>query len=130
MKTIKAPNGVGRPEISGYDLLAARLSEASDRKDGPFPTYRRFARLNHRILLQLQDEISQMEEDLATLDAADLRMRQRADGEIVPESRRLNWQWHGSEIQARRLNLLGQIYVKVEQYSEFMSSLAFGRIRY
>jgi len=108
--------------ISGYDLLAARLSEAGDKKDGPLPAYRRFTRLNHRILLQLQDEISQMEEDLATFDAADARLRHGSDGKVMPESRRLNLQWHGSELHARRLDLLGQIYVKVEQYNQALAS--------
>jgi hypothetical protein len=58
-----------------------------------------------------------MEEDLAGLDAADVRFRRGSTGQIAPESRRSNWQWHGSELHARRLDLLGQIYVKVEQYS-------------
>jgi hypothetical protein len=110
-------------DFSGYDLLAARLAN-SDSAEHPFkPLYRKFTRLNHRILLQLQDEISQMEEDLAGLDAADARVRRSSTGEIMPESRRLNLQWHGSELHARRFELLGQIYVKVEQYSKSLSGL-------
>jgi hypothetical protein len=104
--------------LSGYDLLAARLTDSHNVKRPLRPLYRKFTRLNHRILLQLQDEISQMEEDLAGLDAADARLRRGSTGQIAPESRRLNWQWHGSELHARRLDLLGQIYVKVEQYSK------------
>ena len=110
-------------DFSGYDLLAARLTD-SDNAEHPFrPLYRKFARLNHRILLQLQDEISQMEEDLASLDAADARVRRGSTGQIIPESRRLNLQWHGSELHARRFELLGQIYVKVEQYSKSIRGL-------
>lgn len=110
-------------DFSGYDLLAARLAD-SDNTGHPFrPLYRKFARLNHRILLQLQDEISQMEEDLAGLDAADARVRRGSTGQIIPESRRLNLQWHGSELHARRFELLGQIYVKVEQYSKSIRGL-------
>jgi hypothetical protein len=110
-------------DFSGYDLLAARLAD-SDNAEHPFrPLYRKFARLNHRILLQLQDEISQMEEDLASLDAADARVRRGSTGQIIPESRRLNLQWHGSELHARRFELLGQIYVKVEQYSKSIHGL-------
>lgn len=110
-------------DFSGYDLLAARLAN-SDNAEHPFkPLYRKFARLNHRILLQLQDEISQMEEDLAGLDAADAQVRRGSTGQIMPESRRLNLQWHGSELHARRFELLGQIYVKVEQYSKSIRGL-------
>ena len=105
-------------DLSGYDLLAARLSESHNIEQPFRPLYRKFTRLNHRILLQLQDEISQMEEDLAGLDAADARVRRDSSGQTVPESRRLDWQWHGSELNARRLELLGQIYIKVEQYSK------------
>jgi hypothetical protein len=105
-------------DLSGYDLLAARLTDSYNVERPLRPLYRKFTRLNHRILLQLQDEISQMEEDLAGLDAADIRFRRASTGQIAPESRRSNWHWHGSELHARRLDLLGQIYVKVEQYSK------------
>ena len=117
-RSVQAAHHDATTNLSGYDLLAARLSD-SQPIEHPFrPLYRSFTRLNHRILLQLQDEISQMEGDLADLDEADARVRRSSTGQVVPESRRLNWQWHGSELHARRLELLGQIYVKVEQYSK------------
>lgn len=104
---------------SGYDLLASRLSSTQD-QGGDYvpPIYRRFGRLNHRILLQLQDEIAEMEEDLEYMDRADTHERTARHGHIVPASRRLDWQWRRSELCARRLDLLGKIYLKVEQYSE------------
>ena len=104
--------------LSGYELLAARLANEHNSEQPFRPLYRKFSRLNHRILLQLQDEISQMEADLASLDAADARSRRGSTGQMLPESRRLSWRWHGSELQARKLELLGQIYVKIEQYSK------------
>ena len=117
-RSVQAAQRDPTTDLSGYDLLAARLSD-SHPIEHPFrPLYRRFTRLNHRILLQLQDEVSQMEEDLADLDEADARVRRTSTGEVVPESRRLNWHLHGSELHARRLELLGQIYVKIEQYSK------------
>lgn len=107
---------------SGYDLLAARIGEAGDKNERLRPAYRRFERLNHRILLQFQDEISYMEECLANLDAEDSSLRKGPDGTLFPESQRLNWQWHGSELHMRRQDLLGQIAMKLEQYSKFVLS--------
>lgn len=107
------------PESSGYDLLATRLCSSQESlKQSLPPIYRRFENLNHRILLQLQDEIAEMEEDLQHMDRADALERAARHGRAVPASRRLDWQWRGSELHARRLELLGRIYLKVEQYSK------------
>jgi len=51
---------------SGYDTLASNLATS-----GVPPVYRRFAKLNHRILLHIQDEITEMEEELQFLDDAE-----------------------------------------------------------
>jgi hypothetical protein len=108
---------------SGYDLLATRLCSLQEPSEATLPPiYRRFARLNHRILLQLQDEIAEMEEDLELMDRADARERSGRHGRAVPASRRRDWQWRGSELHARRLELLGRIYLKVEQYSKSPTS--------
>ncbi|ERF69783.1 hypothetical protein EPUS_07039 [Endocarpon pusillum Z07020] len=108
---------------SGYDLLASRLSFTQDPcGDCVPPIYRRFGRLNHRILLQLQDEIAEMEEDLEYMDRADAHERTARHGHRVPASRRLDWRWGGSELHARRLDLLGRIYLKVEQYNQAIFS--------
>ena len=117
-----ASGNTEEPESSGYDLLASRLCSLQEpsREVLP-PIYRRFERLNHRILLQLQDEIVEMEEDLQHMDRADARERTARHGSKVPASRRLDWQWRGSELHARRLELLGRIYLKVEQYSKSTS---------
>ena len=121
--SVQAASNDSTADLSGYELLAARLSDDHNIEHPFRPLYRKFARLNHRILLQLQDEISQMEADLASLDAADAKSRRGSTGQIVPESRRLSWQGHGSELQTSRLELLGQIYVKVEQYSKLVRVL-------
>ena len=104
---------------SGYDLLASLLctSQNPSRNSLP-PLYRRFERLNHRILLQLQDEIAEMEEDLQHMDRVDACERAARQSRTAPASRRLDWQWRGNELHARRLELLGRIYLKVEQYSK------------
>ncbi|OBT75704.1 hypothetical protein VF21_05945 [Pseudogymnoascus sp. 05NY08] len=56
------------PQLSGYDALATHLTTSP-------PVYRRFATLNHRLLLHMQDELSELESHLAALDAADAASR-------------------------------------------------------
>ena len=50
----------------GYELLAHKLSELKkgSKADSVVPAYRKFEQLNHRVLLHLQDEISELEEEL------------------------------------------------------------------
>lgn len=105
---------------SGYALLASSLSTSSSASASDLPPlYRRFEALNHRILLQLQDEIAELEEDLQAMDETDARdRRNQQDGEGIPASRRLDWQWRGTEVHCRRLDLLGRIHHKVGQYSK------------
>lgn len=97
--------------LSGYDLVADSLAQGRLP-----PVFRRFQRVNFRILLQLQDEIIEMEEQLASLDVADTRSRLRPDGTASPASRRLQWQRAQSELPAQRLEVLGRLYIKLEQY--------------
>lgn len=100
--------------LSGYDLVADKLAQGHVP-----PVFRRFKRINYRVLLQLQDEIIEMEDQLANLDMADTRSRLNPDGSTSPASRRLNWQWNHSELHAHRLEVLGRLYIKIEQYCEF-----------
>ena len=98
---------------SGYDSLASAI----DSRDDAFlkPIYRKFETLNHRILLYLQDEISEMEGELRELDKAIHR-----EDELMGKtqaSRRAEAKLP-SQLQWRRLDLLGRSYTKVEQYSE------------
>ena len=57
---------------SGYSLLASSLSTTTHPTSDAVlrPIYRKFETLNNRILLYLQDEISEMEQDLKDLDDA------------------------------------------------------------
>jgi hypothetical protein len=92
-----------QPPISGYDLLASHLSHPTT----PLPPlYRRFTHLQHRLLLQLQDEISEMESELRHLDDQDTYHRQLHD---LPASRRADW-------ASGRLDLLSKINMKLEHY--------------
>ncbi|KAK0106190.1 hypothetical protein ONS96_003834 [Cadophora gregata f. sp. sojae] len=107
--------------VTGYELLASRLSAfpGSDNENGGRikPMYRKFEALNHRLLLHLQDELSELEEQLHRLDHADTQSR-RLDhhGYIIPASRRLAAQ-AGGELQWHKTDVLGKIGYKLNQYS-------------
>ncbi|KAI0437289.1 hypothetical protein F4803DRAFT_539401, partial [Xylaria telfairii] len=106
--------------LTGYELLASRLSATSaDRRDLR-PIYRRFEVLNHRILLHLQDEICELEEKLHRLDTADTQNRRLPNG-ILPASRRAEFV-SNSEFQWHKTDILGQIGWKLDQYNRVLSS--------
>lgn len=112
--------------VTGYELLASRLSAfpGSDNENGGRikPMYRKFEALNHRLLLHLQDELSELEEQLHRLDHADTQSR-RTDrhGYIIPASRRLAAQ-AGGELQWHKTDVLGKIGYKLNQYNQALSS--------
>ena len=99
------------PALSGYDLVADRL--ASEELS---PTFRSFKKIKFRVLLQLQDEILEMEQQLAALDITDTQSRLNSDGSTSPASRRLSWQWGQSDLPAHRFHILGRLSLKLEQY--------------
>lgn len=112
--------------VTGCELLASRLSAfpGSDNENGGRikPMYRKFEALNHRLLLHLQDELSELEEQLHRLDHADTQSR-RTDrhGYIIPASRRLAAQ-AGGELQWHKTDVLGKIGYKLNQYNQALSS--------
>lgn len=112
-----------RSTVIGYELVADKLSEGSkserrrSRGETIVPMYRKFEHLNHRILLHLQDEISELEEELRSLDECIAQYSPRdGAGLIQPASRRGDARL-GIELPSRRTELLGRIYVKLGQYS-------------
>lgn len=108
---------------SGYGLVASHLTRSARQEKAGFPPlYRRFESLNHRVLLHLQDEISQMEEDLHTLDEYEEMHRvatAEQDGtKAMPASRRLEAQSQAySSLHYRRMDLMAALIQKTEQYS-------------
>ncbi|RYP50135.1 hypothetical protein DL768_004252 [Monosporascus sp. mg162] len=108
--------------LTGYGLLASQLSTGCPNRVGQTlrPIYRRFEALNHRVLLYLQDEICELEEQLHQLDAVDTQERRLQSG-ILPASRRAAQQ-ASSELHWHRMDILGKIGFKLEQYNNVLSS--------
>jgi len=111
--------------MTGYELLASRLSTYTDpdnemRTRRIKPMYRKFEALNHRLLLHLQDEISELEEQLHHLDNADTQSR-RTENHIIPASRRAAAQV-GGELQWHKTDILGRIGYKLAQYNQALTS--------
>jgi hypothetical protein len=79
--------------------------------------------VNHRVLLHLQDEISQMEEDLQTLDEYEEMHRistaEQEGTKPLPASRRRDSQAQVySSLHYRRVDLMAALIQKTEQYSK------------
>lgn len=108
----------------GYELLAHKLSELkkSRKEDSVVPAYRKFEELNHRVLLHLQDEISELEEELRQLDQEIAEASPGAQtGHRHPASRRGDTQF-GNDLHRRRIDVLGQVFLKLEQYNKALSA--------
>lgn len=84
------------------------------------PIYRRFEALNHRLLLHLQDELSELEEQLHRLDTTDTQTR-RLQSSILPASRRAEF-LAGGELQWHKTDILSKIGFKLGQYSKILPS--------
>jgi hypothetical protein len=107
--------------VSGYELLASQLSSRPVASDPEFgerikPIYRKFEALNHRVLLHLQDELSELEEQLHRLDLSDTQSR-RTPQDIIPASRRASAA-AGGDLQWHKTDVLGKIGFKLAQYSK------------
>ncbi|KAI1171549.1 hypothetical protein F4777DRAFT_591158 [Nemania sp. FL0916] len=117
----RPPPRAEKAPLTGYELLASRLSALSADRNGPLrPIYRRFEALNHRILLHLQDEICELEEQLQGLDTQDTQLRRLPNG-IIPASRRADYSSNG-EFGWHRTDLLAKIAFKLDQYNRVLSS--------
>ncbi|KAI8958092.1 hypothetical protein F5Y11DRAFT_337407 [Daldinia sp. FL1419] len=109
-----------RLPVTGYELLASKISASSTDAGHLRPIYRRFETLNHRLLLYLQDELCELEEQLRRLDAADTQAR-RLPTCIFPASRRAEYMASG-ELHWHKTDLLGKIAFKLDQYNRILSS--------
>ncbi|KAF3067923.1 hypothetical protein CFAM422_008249 [Trichoderma lentiforme] len=107
--------------LSGYDLLAAKLSGSLS---GPrlAPIYRRFESLHHRLLLQMQDELIELEEQLHNLDAADTQKR-KFPGGIFPASRRKE-NMNPTDATWKKKDIIAHIAQKLYQYNQVIASFS------
>nr|POE48134.1 hypothetical protein CFP56_01462 [Quercus suber] len=112
---------LSRRTLTGYEQLALELASTSSPVQ---PIYRKFEYLNHRILLHLQDELSELEEQLRTIDEiiAQLEPTSMDISTQRSSSSRRGDTYSGAEIHHRRTNLLGRIFLKTEQYNRAMKS--------
>ncbi|KAL5441497.1 hypothetical protein PMIN05_004431 [Paraphaeosphaeria minitans] len=119
---------LSKTTMAGYELLADKLSQGSEDsqaklgKEAVVPMYRKFERLNHRVLLHLQDEIAELEEELRYLDECVAQCSPIDNaGRHHPASRRGDARY-GGELHYRRTELLGRIYLKLGQYNSALTS--------
>ena len=109
-----------RPAVSGYQCLAAILTGEFYSQPKVLPIYRRFETLNHRLLLQMQDEIVELEQQLDQLDESDSHARMTPNGPW-PASRRSEVSQRG-QIYFDKQRLFGEIGVKLQNYCKFSHS--------
>ena len=102
-----------KASTSGYEFLASNIHSEDDALLKPI--YRKFEMLNNRMLLFLQDEISEMEDQLKELD--DAIAHEEQNNVRRPASRRAEAKLP-SQLQWHRLELVGRSFAKVEQYSK------------
>ncbi|KAL6870468.1 hypothetical protein J3F83DRAFT_682050 [Trichoderma novae-zelandiae] len=109
------------PPLSGYELLAAKLS---GNMAGPrlAPIYRRFESLHHRLLLHMQDELIEMEEQLHSLDAVDTQNR-KFPGGIYPASRRQE-NMSPTDATWQKKEIITQLAHKLYQYNQVITSFS------
>ena len=98
---------------TGYDLLASNLSGHDDTKLKP--VYRRFETLHNRMLLYLQDEISELEIDLKNIET--LISEEAVYTGMKSASRRAEAK-QPSTLEWHRMDIIGRIFAKLDLYSE------------
>lgn len=103
-----------RPAVSGYQCLAAILTGELFSQPKVLPIYRRFETLNHRLLLQMQDEIVELEQQLDRLDEDDSQARMTPNGPW-PASRRSEVLQQG-KIYFEKQRLFREIGLNLQNY--------------
>ncbi|KAL8926541.1 MAG: hypothetical protein Q9208_002868 [Pyrenodesmia sp. 3 TL-2023] len=103
----------------GYSRLASNISSQEDAVIKP--VYRKFETLNNRILLYLQDEISELEAELEELDAAITYEEQCMGRHRYPASRRAEAK-APSRLQWLRNGLMDRCASKIDTYNRTLTS--------
>ncbi|KAL9018696.1 MAG: hypothetical protein Q9185_004010 [Variospora sp. 1 TL-2023] len=103
----------------GYSQLASKISSQEDAVIKP--VYRKFETLNNRILLYLQDEISELETELEEIDVAITQEEQYVGRNGLPASRRAEARTPGPR-QWQRNHLLERCASKIDTYNRALTS--------
>ena len=111
---------IERNSASGYNVLASPIDSNSEELLRPI--FRKFETLNNRMLLYLQDEISEIEERLLALDNTITQEDQYYGNRQTP--RRSDARFP-SPLQWQRNDLLARSVVKVEQYSKDITCMLY-----
>ncbi|KAL9593576.1 MAG: hypothetical protein Q9179_005808 [Wetmoreana sp. 5 TL-2023] len=93
----------------GNPQLASAISSQDDTVLKPI--YRKFEMLNNRILLYLQDEISALEADIEELDAL-VTQEEQCMSRLGQQAK------HSTQLEQRRVGLMGECAGKINMYSE------------
>lgn len=113
MPTAPDAPDLSRTTLAGYELLASKLAEDSSIIR---PSYRKFEMMHHRILLHVQDELCELEEHLRRMDEFVAQMAPKQERDVMPPASRRADAFYGTELHRNRTQLLGQIFMKLEQY--------------
>lgn len=114
-------HGLENGDMTGYKYLTAKLGGSLF---GPpiTPIYRRFEAMGHRITLQLQDELCQLEEELDGIDNFETTSR-LAHGTLMPASTRAA-ALDDHPVAQQRLEVLSKISEKLDMYCAFPTIVA------
>ncbi|EFE39685.1 conserved hypothetical protein [Trichophyton verrucosum HKI 0517] len=87
----------------------------------PHHVYRKFERLNHRVLRHLQEEIAQLEDDLLTIDDIEAARAGASGSRASSRQKQLAAKYRDqiqdhSVLQNKRTDLLDKIILKTDQY--------------
>ena len=90
----------------------------------PHHVYRKFERLNHRVLRHLQEEIAQLEDDLLTIDDIEAARAGASGSRASSRQKQLAAKYRDqiqdhSVLRNKRTDLLDKVILKTDQYSMF-----------
>lgn len=117
------PNEASRRRSVGSDSNKSS-SSPKDEAEPRTCLYRRFEALNHRVIKHLQEELSQLEDDLVTLDDLEEARSGSSGTRSSPRQKLLAAKFQDllhqdySVFQHKRAELMEKIVQKTEQYSE------------
>lgn len=102
---------------AGFPLSTDHLASELAHLNSP-PLFKAFRKANYRILLQLQDEIIELQEELAELDTYDGSRRLSKDASTTESLRRLSF--HCGQfpfnLHKAKAEVLGRLQIRMDQY--------------